>query len=373
MAVRTTCVLLLLGWLRAVGGFPYSWRWGAWGQLEARRSVVGAVWSWLIVVTLSTLALACVFNTPVFKDDVADTSARILNYVNYSTSILFLVYLVLRQSRLALILRRLEDAGVPLRRRLVHWDDAVQLTCTTGMLVGLSVATFSSVSDFFVRPLTRQMVMYHIPATTCDIAIEVTALVLSLLLYFILKVVSLEGDAAVNAATASTLTWKGLAGPRLQLRNGRERMWKGCSGRGRLPPEEVLRLVSRRLLELDDIVEQLVEYGGPPAGMILLCSALNATVMLYLTISKFDYYYLAFITLKVLSIVQVTFIPDWLWCKREENLRLVRRQLSTTLYCASVEAAMKDVEKVVAEGTTFRVCRLFTLDRHIILSILAVS
>ncbi|MPC22494.1 hypothetical protein E2C01_015511 [Portunus trituberculatus] len=318
-----------------------------WGQLEARRSVVVAVWSWVFVVTLSTLALACVFNTPVFKEGVADTSARILNYVNYSTSILFLVYLRLRHSRLALILRHLEDAGVPLRRRLVHWDDAVQLTCTTGMLVGLSVATFSSVSDFFVRPLTRQVVLYHIPATTCDIAIEITALVLSLLLYFILKVVSLEGDAAVTTATASTLTWKaGLAGPRLQLRNGRGRMWKGCSGRGRLPVEEVLRLVSRRLLELDDIVEQLVEYGGPPAGMILLCSALNATVMLYLTISKFDYYYMAFITLKVLSIVQVTFIPDWLWCK----------------------AALKDVEKVVAGGTTFRVCRLFTLDRHIILS-----
>ena len=49
--------------------------------------------------------------------------------------------------------------------------------------------------------------------------------------------------------------------------------------------------------------------------MILLCSALNATVMLYLTINKFDYYYLAFIILKVLSVVQVTFIPDFLWCK----------------------------------------------------------
>ena len=75
------------------------------------------------------------------------------------------------------------------------------------------------------------------------------------------------------------------------------------------------RLVSRRLLELDDIVAQLVGYGGPAAGMILLCSALNATVMLYLTINKFDYYYLAFIILKVLSVVQVTFIPDFLWCK----------------------------------------------------------
>ena len=214
MAVRTTSLLLLLGWLRAVGGFPYSWRWG---QLEARRSVVGAVWSWLIVVTLSTLALTCVFNAPVFKEGVTDTSARILNYVNYSTSVLFLVYLVLRHTLLALILRRLEDAGVSLRRRLVHWDDGVQLTCTAGMVVGLSVATFSSVSDLFQRPLTRQAVLYHIPATTCDIAIEITALVLSLLLYFILKVVSLEGDAAVTAATASALTWKGLPGPRLQV------------------------------------------------------------------------------------------------------------------------------------------------------------
>lgn len=34
-----------------------------------------------------------------------------------------------------------------------------------------------------------------------------------------------------------------------------------------------------------------------------------------------------------------------------------------------MQAALKDVEKVVAGSTTFRVCRLFTLDRHIILSV----
>lgn len=34
-----------------------------------------------------------------------------------------------------------------------------------------------------------------------------------------------------------------------------------------------------------------------------------------------------------------------------------------------VQAALKDVEKVVTGSTTFRVCRLFTLDRHIILSV----
>lgn len=34
-----------------------------------------------------------------------------------------------------------------------------------------------------------------------------------------------------------------------------------------------------------------------------------------------------------------------------------------------LQAALKDVEKVVAGGTTFRVCRLFTLNRHIILSV----
>ncbi|XP_050733881.1 uncharacterized protein LOC127007213 [Eriocheir sinensis] len=129
------------------------------------------------------------------------------------------------------------------------------------------------------------------------------------------------------------------------------------------------RLASRRLLELDDIVGEVVAYGGPAAGMILLCSAVNSTVMMYLAISKFNYYYLAFITLKVLSVVQVTFVPDTVLCKREESLRLIRRQLACNLHCPAVEAALKDVEKVVAGSTTFRVCRLFTLDRHIILSV----
>lgn len=175
------------------------------------------IWSWLIVPTLSTLALACVFNSPVYEEGVADTSARILNYVNYSTSTLFFFYLVLRRSRLALILSRLEEAGVPLRRKLVHWDDAVQVVCASGMLVGLSVATFNSVSGFFIKPLTRQVVLYHIPATTCDVAIEITALVLSLLLYFLLKVVSMEGEAVVTGITATMLTWKGVIGHRSQV------------------------------------------------------------------------------------------------------------------------------------------------------------
>ena len=218
MAIRTPSLLrVLLGWLRAVGGFPYSWGWGMWGQLEVRRSVVGVVWSWLIVAVLATLALACVFNTPEFEEGVANTSASILNYVNYSISTVLFFYLILRHSRLALILRRLEEAGIPLCRRLVHWDDAVQLTCTAGMFMGLSVATFSSVSDFVLEPWARQNVLYHIPATTCDVAIEITALVLSLLLYFVLKVVSLEGEAAVAAATTSTINWKVLTGPGLQV------------------------------------------------------------------------------------------------------------------------------------------------------------
>lgn len=218
MKVQAPSVLVvLLTWLRATGVFPYNLKWGVWGQLEARRSLVAVVWSWLIVPTISTLALACVFNSPVFKEGVADTSARILNYVNYSTSTLIFFYLALRRSRLALIFRRLEEAGVPLRRKLVQWEDAVQLVCSTGMLVGLTVATLSSVSNFFIKPITRQVILYHIPATTCDVAIEITALVLSLLLYFLLKVVSVEGEAVVTAVTASMLTWRGVVGPRGQV------------------------------------------------------------------------------------------------------------------------------------------------------------
>lgn len=60
---------------------------------------------------------------------------------------------------------------------------------------------------------------------------------------------------------------------------------------------------------------EVAGYAGPAAAMILLTSTVNATVMLYLTITKLSDYYVAYITLKTLSAIQVTFIPDCLWCK----------------------------------------------------------
>lgn len=81
------------------------------------------------------------------------------------------------------------------------------------------------------------------------------------------------------------------------------------------PSQVVVCRVSRRLLALDDIVMDIVEYAGAPAAMILLSSTVNATVMLYLTItgaSTLSNYYLCYITTKVLSVVQVAFIPDCL-------------------------------------------------------------
>ncbi|XP_071530435.1 uncharacterized protein [Panulirus ornatus] len=103
--------------------------------------------------------------------------------------------------------------------------------------------------------------------------------------------------------------------------------------------------------------------------MILLSSSTNATNMLYLTIAKLSYYYLAFIVLKILSVVKFAFISDALRRKREKSLRWLRRLLNTRVNSVSIEVGLREVEQLLSACPRFLVCRLFTLDRHVILSV----
>lgn len=198
---RRSCsiLFLLFGILRAFGAFPYRWRYLADGQLEVKRSVLAMIWSWMFMLTMVSLSLWCVINTPDNNNGTTSAiSTHILNYLTYLTSAVFFPYLALRGTKLAHILRMMNEIHIPLRRSILDQADYMQILCMVGITTGLSYATYSSLSFNFTQPITKAVVLYSLPATACDFVIETTTLTLGLLLYFILKILSLEGEAAVG-------------------------------------------------------------------------------------------------------------------------------------------------------------------------------
>ncbi|KAK4319412.1 hypothetical protein Pmani_009647 [Petrolisthes manimaculis] len=412
--ICTNLIFVLTSVLRLFGAFPYRWKstkkknqnnnkgvglgGGSEGKLELHRSILAVMWSWIIVMGLVTFSLSCIINAPRRRSGITSTiTIHILNYVSYLTSAILFAYLSLSSVKLARIFGRLGEVGVCLRKPLVQRDDAMELLCGFGMILGIILATYFSIRDVIIQPVTKSIALYQIPALFLDFSIETTASCISLLIYLLLKLVSIEIKEAVETlvapssstqtnnnngahhtapapsiakdvtplSSASSLRW-GMMYPRpptpppattvIQqgdvLVDEEDASGEDDSGGGSygVPQSSQMCRVSRRLLALDDIVVDMVEYAGLPTVMILLASTVNATVMLYLTItgaSALTTYYIAYITTKVLSVVQVAFIPD----------------------CLSTQVGLRDVERILVTGAKFLVCRLFTLDRHIILSV----
>ncbi|XP_071531479.1 uncharacterized protein [Panulirus ornatus] len=338
-------VFVLFGVLRLLGVFPYKWKYHLDGKLEVRRSVWATVFSCVLVLSLVSLSMMCVVNSPDYHMGVTSTvSTHIVNYMTYLISAVFFPYLAFRSSKLANILRRMDETSFPLRQRIVGWEDSVQILCGLGITTALCYATSSAYVGVITNPGAKTSVLYHLPTIFCDFMIETTALTLSLLLYFTLKILSLQGEAAVLAfgSVASGRSPGRWAIPKhpAHLRADSDFIELERRRDESSPPS--VRGASRYLLSLDDAVLEVVDYAGPPAAMILLTSSSNATVMLYLTTIKISYYYLAFILLKILSVVQIAFIPDAFCCKREQTLRWIRRLLSTRTVSVSTEVNQQD-------------------------------
>lgn len=336
-----------------MGGFPYSCRYKG-DRLEVRKCPIAMIWTFLMVPTMMALSVSCIVNAPTDDDRKTDEiSGHILNYITYGVSALFFPYLALRSPRLARAIARMDEANLQLGRRALGQADYVHIVCFAGVIVGTCYTTYKSVLDLSgLLSFSARQVLYHIPAALCDPIFDITAISLIFLLYFLFKVLSLETEDAVMAKTqtprdrpetqeaAETLhhsqannsssRFRPHTQPHLQTVSEACETAKKPShdtfSTSSKPPTtihcEILhRVASRRLLVADDLVVEVVEYAGPPVAMILLSSTVNATVMLYLTITilaaagHLSSYYLAYIVVKVLSVVQVTFVPDSLLTK----------------------------------------------------------
>lgn len=223
--ICSNLIFVLTSFLRLVGAFPYRWRRGKkkkntnkgrdggggggrgrdggnedGGKLELYRSVIAVAWSWVIVMGLVTFSLSCVINAPRRRSGVTSTiTIHILNYVSYLTSAVLFSYLSLSSVKLAQILGRLQEAGVSLRKSsLVQRGDAMELVCGVGMVFGIAFATYFSISDVIIQPVTKSIALYQIPAMFLDFSIETTASSVSLLIYLLLKLVSIEMREAVE-------------------------------------------------------------------------------------------------------------------------------------------------------------------------------
>ncbi|KAK3867886.1 hypothetical protein Pcinc_026683 [Petrolisthes cinctipes] len=410
--ICTNLIFVLTSVLRLFGAFPYRWKstkrknknnnegvgGGSEGKLELHRSILAVMWSWIIVMGLVTFSLSCVINAPRRRSGITSTiTIHILNYVSYLTSAILFAYLSLSSVKLARIFGRLGEVGVSLRKPLVQRDDAMELLCGFGMILGIILATYFSIRDVIIQPVTKSIALYQIPALFLDFSIETTASCISLLIYLLLKLVSIEIKEAVETlvapssstqtnnnnnngahhtapaptiakdvtplSSASSLRW-GMMYPRppppppatTVIQQGDVIVDEDAGGEDdsggsyTVPQSSQVCRVSRRLLALDDIVVDMVEYAGPPTVMILLASTVNATVMLYLTItgaSALSTYYIAYITTKVLSVVQVAFIPDCLSTQREKSLRRIRGRLTSHVTCVSMEVASSVVTYLV--------------------------
>lgn len=359
MARRPCCcrtVFVILGFLRVMGGFPYSCRYKG-DRLEVKKSPLAIIWTFLVVSTMMTLSVSCIVHAPNGDDRKTDEiSVHILNYITYGVSALFFPYIALRSPRLARAIARMDEANLQLGRRALGQADYVHIVCYAGVILGTCYTSYISVLDLSgLLNFSARQVLYHIPATLCDPIFDITAISLIFLLYFLFKVLSLETEDAVMSKTQISKdrleTPEVAETPRrsasystLPLSTSRVRprapaslktVSATCEATQKPSPDaffatstttmpiqcEVLcRVASRRLLMADDLVVEVVDYAGPPVAMILLSSTVNATVMLYLTITilaagKLSTYYMAYIGVKVLSVVQVTFVPDSLLSK----------------------------------------------------------
>lgn len=198
-------VFLLLGILRVLGAFPYRWRHLPGNRLRLERSVVAIIWSWLVAGFLVSLSVSCLVNKPTKNHGITWTiSTYILNYVTYIISAILSPYMVIRSAKLAHILRRLDQNCVPVRRRVLGLDDGVQVMCVLGILGSLGYVTYDSlVSQVFTIPVTTKTMMYRLSSAANDFLVELTAVTMALLLYFLLKILGHESEINVMLLRSS--------------------------------------------------------------------------------------------------------------------------------------------------------------------------
>ncbi|XP_064088258.1 uncharacterized protein LOC135202710 [Macrobrachium nipponense] len=407
-------VPFLLNVLRALGCYPYIWKSNNFGNVEVRRSLSATLWSLALMAVMTGLSVTSIIYSPRnIKGMTARVSAYILNYGTYGLLSVFFPYIVLRSHRLAGILRILAGNGVSIRGSIVTKRDYfifIYIAGTSSSLIYLTYDAFKRLGKLQIR----DHIIYLSVGGTCDLVFELMVVAVILLVYFLLKIVYLEckdtiGNMCLNFERISssplkeieerrknnygnliqvmpydqsliiedlvTSLTKHVLSTRIDTRTKTAQQKRLTTSSGDEPTRRTSNTsschnqVANYLMSLDEAVLEITDYAGPLVIMILLTSTVNATTMLYLTSKGLNLYYCAYISLKILCVVEITRLADPLWWKKEECLRELNRISTMRRYSETKKACLQKVEKALMASPSFDVCRLFVLDRHVLITV----
>ncbi|XP_050721948.1 uncharacterized protein LOC127001466 [Eriocheir sinensis] len=402
--VQARGVTPVLAVLRALGGFPYTWCPSR--QTEGVRvSWVAAAWSTLVVSVMMIFCVASVTTHYTLHLGARHVMRHLLITYWYLLVMVLYLYLAMRAHRLARVLRLLAAAGVSVWRRSWGLEDAPVMAAVAVFLTGTCLSiSFTDISTSHpVGDVLRLM---------ADRTADLTITVLLTVFYALVKLLSVEMEDTVAALAYATTTalGRGVSGSEWhtpdtstqrplshshhsitntqhpqtpqqhKFRNSlitttttQEHAFQSPSPSGRRskhPAAALLPHVSPvlHLLALDDVLREVVGYASPPLLLLLLNAAASTTMFLYSAIATSSAYYMGFISVLVARMVQIVLIPDPMTRKREE----CRRLLSGLRLQHPDRTTMRQVaqaEEVLAGGSHFTLCGLFTLDRQTFLTV----
>ncbi|XP_066962308.1 uncharacterized protein [Macrobrachium rosenbergii] len=343
---RTTLVSLHL--LRIFGCFPYRWNFSqGGGKLEISFSICWGAWSALVIIGMCSLSIKNIVFSQLGSLGSRKT-AEILSEIiatsyNSLVTIMF-VYLNIRSPCLAKILRAVCDLNISIKKNILGVDDALLLISFLGFLA----ASFCSLAFSMARRSVQDIGLLVINTVSkyaerfSDLAIFTFLLVA----YLLVKVVSIEMENTVSSLGTTCLTkaWS-------------LRPWTTGNVTGKIPEEKMDHSASSvtkfsisgapasHLLKLGDVVQNITDYIGLPVALLLLNTIFATTAFLYKAITFGSVYYIMYLAIPFFRMIQIILIPD----------HLIRK--------------VENVERVLAQGPSVSICRLFTLDRGILLTV----
>lgn len=339
MAPQVCSLTVVLGLYKFLGGFPYGWSYSSGGTLKLRPSVASVAWTALVMLGMIGMSVTTLFLR--YDADASSEIQRVLQHILntywYVLLVVLYVHNVVYSRSLARIFHRLCEMNVNMQRRLLGWDDIPMVLCILASVAG------TLLSYIYNDPDDYKNVSWLVMLLTDRFA-DVTIVVLLLLMYVLVKILSLELEETVRSLkTPEALPCWSV--PTSGLHHGWTPDTQGSAKDNRrlkmdsvVPenvskapketpsvPENVPGTLSARdnggsgasatspalhLLALDGITQQLVDYMGLPVSLLLLNAISASTIFLYNLITIGITYYGAYLTVLLCRSVQIILIPD---------------------------------------------------------------
>lgn len=294
-------IFLVLGSFRVAGSFPYRWQKAASGVLEVTVSSVAALWSGLVLLLVAGTGLLNIVSLESSENHgtkkVLDSILRAYWYV----MLIFLyAYFVFNSRSLARILRRMVAADVKLRRRIVDVSDVPLAICVVSILFGVS---------WSLPKVARENTQGAISRVVDSIA-DLSITIFLSILYFLVKVVSLEMEETVSSlcrkeGRLAEVPWA--SPPPVRPKTIATTTSSEAAASPLAKPQ---RSPAQRLFQLDEVMRHIVSFTGPPVALLLLNNISASTVFLYNAITGGDLYYALYIVVPISRMVHLILVPD---------------------------------------------------------------